>query len=434
MPKLISAVVLLALAVGLPAFADSTRVRVVEIDGAITVVTRMLVDEALDAAAEEGDDLVLLTLDTPGGILTSTEDIIKSVLASEVPVVAWVGPSGAHAASAGFYILLACDVAAMAPGTRTGAASVVTMGGENREDDVMLKKVTQDAAALVRSIAERRGRDVEAAERAVLDAVAFTETDALEAGLIDIVSSSVDAFLASLDGREIVRFDGARVVLSITDPQLEVVELDLRGKIMGVLATPQVAFLLFMLGMLGLYVEFTHPGLVFPGVAGALCLVLFAMSAQVLPISTVGILLILLAIVMFVLEIKVTSYGMLTVGGLVALVLGSMMLVDGPIPELRVPPSVVWPTAAVVGGFVILALYFVRRAQQARVATGEEGLVGQVGAVRIDLDPEGTVFVRGELWNAVSRSGTLAVGTRVRVIGVAGMVLEVEPQRREGES
>lgn len=434
MPKLFPAVVLLAFAAGVAASAEPTRVRVVEVDGAITLVTTMLVDEALQTAVEQGDDLVLLTLDTPGGMLASTEDIIKSVLASEIPVVAWVGPSGAHAASAGFYILLACDVAAMAPGTRTGAASVVTMGGENREDDVMLKKVTQDAAALVRSIAERRGRDVEAAERAVLEAVAFTENDALEAGLIDLVSPSVEEFLASLDGREITRFDGTTVVLTISDPRLEVVELDLRGRIMGVLATPQIAFLLMMLGMLGLYVEFTHPGLVFPGVAGALCLVLFAMSAQVLPISTVGILLILLSAVMFVLEIKVTSYGMLTVGGVVALVLGSMMLVDGPIPELRVPPSVVLPTTAVVAGFVIMALYLVRRAQQAQVETGEEGLVGVVGSVRIELDPEGTVFVRGELWNAVSRSGTLAVGTRVRVTAVEGMVLEVEPTQREGES
>lgn len=415
------------LLIGGTARAQAPLVRFVDFEGAVHPYSALKITQAIDDAEAAGDSLVLIRLDTPGGFVDSMEQIVKRMLAAEVPIVVWVGPSGAHAASAGFFILMAADVAAMAPGTRTGAASSLALGGDNREGDVALKKSNEDLAALVRSIAQRRGRDVDACEQAVFEARAYEESVAKEQGLIDLLAGSREELLGLLDGREVKRFDGSTVVLHTAEARFVESELSLRQQLMGALAHPIVALLLFLGGLLGIYVELTHPGVVLPGVVGVLCLVLFALSAQVLPVSAVGLLLILLAAAMFVLEVKVASYGMLTFGGVVCLLLGSWMLIEGPIPELRVPLAVVVPASLAVAAFCTLAVHLAARAQREPVGTGAEGLASEIGTAVSGLAPAGRVFVHGELWDATSANGPIAEGTRVKVVHVRGLRLVVAP-------
>ena len=406
--------------------AEGPVIRLVEFDRVITPATAPRILQAIDDAEQAGDDFVLIELDTPGGLAVSMDKIVKRILSSKVPIVVWVGPSGARAASAGFFILVAADVAAMAPGTRTGAASTIAAFGENSEDNVVLKKINQDYAALIRSIAERRGRDVKACEEAVLSSRSFEESVALEKGLADLLAKDREELLELLEGRTVVRFDGTTVTLRTENASLVVSEFSLRQKFIEFLGTPAVAFLLLMLGLGGLYVEFTQPGVVLPGVVGVLCLLLFFLAAQLLPVSTIAILLVLLGIAMFILEIKVTSYGMLSLGGILCLVIGSLMLVEGPIPELRVPPAVVLPTAIMLSIVLYLVVRLALRAHRTRVATGVEGLPNQVGRVIRDLSPEGKVFIHGEIWNAAAAAGPISRGNRVRVLRVDDMVLTVE--------
>jgi len=410
----------------LPSQADGPVVRLVEFEAPITAISAMRITKAIDDAEQSGDEFVLIVLDTPGGMVISMEKIVKRMLAAEVPIVVWVGPAGAKAASAGFFLLISADVAAMAPGTRTGAASSVYGTKESKEGDVMLKKVNEDLAALIRSIADHRGRDVEACERAVFEAKAYEEQVAMEKGLIDLIATSREDLLEQLDGKEIQRFDGSTTVLHTAGSSFAVTEFSLKHEFMELLAIPMVAAFLLFAGMLGIYVEFTHPGVVFPGVVGALCLLLFALSAQVLPISTIGVLLIVLALVMFVLEIKVTSFGMLTLGGAVALVIGGWMLVEGPIPELRVPFSFVLPLAVTISLLCAIVVRFAIRAHRSRVTTGQEGLVGKIGTASDELAPSGKIFVHGEIWNAVAVGGAIPHGARVKIIAVDEMTLSVE--------
>jgi membrane-bound serine protease (ClpP class) len=418
--------VLVAFFALLPASADDPVVRLVEFETTVNPITAKRITTAIDDAEREGNELVLIRLDTPGGLVSSMQAIVKEMLDAEVPIVAWVGPPGAHAASAGFFLLIAADVAAMAPGTRTGAASTVT-AGESKEGDVHLKKSNEDLAALIRSIAKHRGRNPEACEQAVFAAKAYEEQAAIEEGLIDLVAADRDDLLRQLDGMEITRFDGGVVTLETEGAIFVSTEFSFRQKFMEFLGHPSVAYMLLMFGLLGIYVEFTHPGVVFPGVAGALCLLMFALAAQALDTSWVGILLILLAIVMFILEIKVVSYGMLTVGGIVSLVIGSLMLFEGPIPELRVPLSIVLPTSIALAAFCAFVVWLAVRAQRERVDTGREGMEGAIGSVTEDLDPEGKIFVHGEIWDAVSAGGTIPKGAKVKVTRVDEMLLTVVP-------
>ena len=409
------------------ALASGPRVRLVEFEAVVNPVTAHRIIRAIDDAEAEGDDLVLIQLDTPGGLVDSMEKIVKRMLAAKVPVVVWVGPSGARAASAGFFILIAADVAVMAPGTRTGAASTVILGGENTEDNILLKKANEDSAALIRSIAKHRNRNVEACESAVMEAKAYEEMVALERGLIDFVAKDRTELLQLLDAREIRRFDGTTVTVRTEGATFVSSQFPWRQKFMEALSHPIVAYLLFLGGVFGIYVEFSHPGAVFPGVVGALCLLMFALAAQALPVSAVGILLVVLSIVMFVLEVKVTSFGMLTVGGVICLMLGSAILIDGPIPELRVPLQLVLPLSLALAAACAFAVRLVFKAQQDRVGTGVEGMTGETGTVTETLDPAGKVFVHGEIWNAASAAGTIAQGGRVRVVRVDEMQLTVEP-------
>jgi len=408
-----------------PALAAEPVVRLVEFEMAITPISAKRIIRAIDDAEADGDSLVLIELDTPGGLVQSMEDIVKRMLAAEVPIVVWVGPAGAKAASAGFFLLISADVAAMAPGTRAGAASTVYLG-ESKDGDVHLKKSNEDLAALLRSIAEHRGRQPEICEKAVFAAKAYEESVALKEGLIDLVVADRESLMEQLDGREVRRFDGTVVTLETSGAQFVTSQFSFQHKLMEFIATPALAALLLMIGMYGLYVEFTHPGVVLPGVVGVLCLILFGLTAQILPVSVTGILLIVLAIVMFILEIKVVSYGMLTLGGAACLVFGSMMLIDGPIPELRVPLEVVLPTSILIAVLCALTVHLVIKARQVQVSTGAEGLKGKTGTAAASLSPEGKVFIHGEIWNASSVSGPIAEGARVRVIRVDELRLTVE--------
>ncbi len=410
-------------------------VRIVDFEDIVTPVSAARLMSAIDEADRNHEDLVVVRLDTPGGLVSSLEQIVQKELRAKTPVVAWVGPAGAKAASAGFLMLIAADVAAMAPGTHTGAASVISsLFGSNPEGDVALKKASSDVAARARTIAEHRGRNVEACEKAVLSADAYTDSQALKDKIIDLVAKDMDELLRDLDGREIHRFDGSTVRLRTAGAARIATEPRFRDRVLGVLANPVIAYLLLLLGLGGLYVELSHPGMIFPAVIGVLCLLMFAFSSQVLPISSVGILLILVAIVLFVLEVKVTSHGLLTAGGVICLILGSLMLFQGPIPEMRLHLAVVLPGSFALAAACSVAVRLAVRAQRSPVTTGVEGLVGEIGTAAQDLRPQGKVFVHGETWDAVSRVSPVPKGTAVRVVLVKEMRLVVEPvAERPGE-
>jgi len=419
-----SVLLLLALlAVARPADAAAPAVRLVEFDAPLTALNVQRITRAIDEAEAAGDAFVLIQLDTPGGLVDAMETAVKRMLAAKVPIVVWVGPAGAKAASGGFFLLIAADVAAMAPGTRAGAAKTVYGLVESAEENRGLKKMDQDLAALVRSIASRRGRDVQACEDAVFEARSYEETVALERKIVDLVAPTREALLVALDGREVRRFDGTTVRLATAGAGFVVTRFSLRHRFLETLATPILATLLLFAGLLGLYVEFTHPGVVFPGVVGALCLLLFALTAQALPMSTIGVLLVALGLLMFVLEIKVASFGMLTVGGAVSLLLGGFLLIDAPIPELRVPLAFLVPLWAAVTLVAVVAVRLAVRAQRAPVV----GMTGEIGTVREDLDPQGKVFVHGETWDATTGGSALPRGSRVRVLRVENLTLIVEP-------
>lgn len=418
----------LALLAATAAGAESEPViRFVDFGSMVNPITAKRITNAIDDAETSGDNLVLIQLDTPGGLVASMEEIVKRMLAAKVPVVVWVGPAGARAASAGFFILIAADIGAMAPGTRTGAAAGIDLTGEIKEDTVLFKKVNEDLAAMIRSIADRRGRNVEACEEAVFSAKAYEERVALEMGLIDLLANDRDELVELLDGREVRLFDGTTATLRTAGARFVETEFSFAQGFMETLGIPVVAFLLLVIGLGGLYIEFTHPGLILPGVVGALCLVLFAFSTQILPVSVIGVLLILLSVAMFILEIKVTSYGMLTLGGVLCLVFGSIMLIPGPIPEMKVPLEVILPVSIALALFCALVVRLAVRAQRTRVETGVEGLVAEVGSVTEALDPEGKVFIHGEIWDARTGGDSIPVGTRVKVVRVDEMSLTVEP-------
>lgn len=422
-----SVLALLALFCAATLAEEPPRIRLVEFSGGINVINQLRVSRAIEEAEEAGDDFVLIEIDTPGGQVVAVESMLKAMLNSTIPVVVWVGPSGAHAASGGFFVLVAADYGAMAPATRTGAASTIMMGGENREDDVALKKSNEDLAALIRSIAEHRGADIEAAQSAIFDAKAYSESEALELGLIDAIWPSREALLEALDGTTVELFDGTPVELRTTDAVFTKTEFDGKQKLLEFLANPAIAFLLLAGASLGIYIEVTNPGGIYPGALGAICLILFLVSTTVLPITLLGVLLIVAGFAMFLLEVKVPSFGLLTIGGIVALGAGGWLLVDGDIPAMRVPPLTIVPTVLIMAALCTVVVRYAIRAHRNKVDTGVEGLVGESCEVRQALDPRGKVFVHGELWNAVVTEGTLPVGSRARVVRVDEMWLEVAP-------
>lgn len=406
--------------------AAAADVPVVELDGVVHAVSAGHVVAALQQADESGAPLLILRLDTPGGLDSSMRQIVDAVLAARTPVAAWVGPAGARAASAGFLILLAADVAAMAPGTNTGAAHPVSAMGD-KLDEVMSRKLAEDAAAYARGKAERRGRDPELAAKAVTESKSFTEREALEGRLIDVVANDVDDLLRQLDGREVKRFDGRTVRLALAGQRAVPLAMNWRQRVLSLVATPEVLFLLLLGALAGLGAELSHPGLILPGVVGVLCLVLFLFATQIVPVNAAGVLLILLAVGLFVAEAKVASYGLLTVGGIVAMILGGLMLVESPVPEMRVGLQVLLPATLAVAALAVTLVRLLLRSRRLPVTTGHEGLVGLVGRAETPLDPEGWVLVGGELWRARA-GGRVPAGGRVRVTSVEGLTLGVRAE------
>jgi len=395
----------------------------VDIDNVVHPITVETVSRALEQARREGASLLLIHLDTPGGLMEASREIVGKLIASPVPVVMYVAPGGARAASAGFFLLLAGDVAAMAPGTRTGAASPVVLGREL--DPVMRRKLESDAGAWLRSLAAQRGRDAALAEKAVSEAKTFTAQEALESDLIDLIAKDESDLWRQLDGRPIVRFDGTKHTLDLRSPLVTIYEPTLRQKILKAISDPNLAFLLLVLGVLGLYVEFSSPGLIVPGAFGAILLLLGLAALSVLPINWLGAALMVLALTLFVLEAKFTSYGILGAGGAAAMVLGALLLVEGP-PEFRIGLATAVAVALPFAGITVFLTTLVIRAHANKVDTGQNGLIGETGVACTPLNPTGKVLVHGEYWDATS-SVAVAEGTRVRVSAIEGLHLRVEP-------
>jgi membrane-bound serine protease (ClpP class) len=420
-PALAALLVLFAAA---PVSAD---IPVVELEGIIHAVSAGYVTSAIDRADAEGAPLLVLRLDTPGGLDTSMRQIIDKMLNCRTPVAVFVGPSGARAASAGFLITIAADIAAMAPGTNIGAAHPVSAMGPGTMDEVTSKKAASDAAAYIRSKAERRGRNVEMAEKAVLESRSFTDREALDLKLIDLVARDVPELLAALDGRQVRRFDGSTVTLRLNGQRAVATTMNWRQGVLSAIARPEVLFLLLLGALAGLGAELSHPGAILPGMVGLVCLILFLFASQIIPVNWAGVLLILLAVALFAAEVKVASYGLLTAGGLVAMILGAMMLVDSPLPEMRVGLRTLLPATVAMAAAVILLVNLIVRAQRHRPVTGTAGMIGQAGVAETEIAPEGWVRVFGERWRSVADQ-PVAAGERVTVTSVAGLTLKVRKE------
>jgi len=437
----LAAALLTAAGVSGPAYAqapDRPLALVAEFDGIIHPISAEYFIETINQADSSGADVVIFILRTPGGLLDSTRAIVSRMITSRAPVVVFVGPSGARAASAGFVIALAADVAVMAPGTHIGAAHPVSGSGEP-VDETMAKKAASDTAAYARSLAEARGRNVLLAADAVLDSRAFTDGEALQAAppLIDFRAQDLDDVLRQLDGRTIKRFDGRTAMLRTANAEVRRVNMTRRQAFLGAIAHPQIATLLLTLGMLGLTIELWSPGAILPGVAGGLCLLLAFFAFQILPVSTTGLLLILFGLALLILELKIPSFGALGVGGTISLVLGSMMLTRDAIPGVQVGLGFIVPTALAFAAITLVLGRLALTSRRQRPVTGVEGMIGTVGRVRDPVGPDepGSVDIHGETWRARSVS-RVAAGQPVRVTAVDGLTLVVEPSgasARQGE-
>jgi membrane-bound serine protease (ClpP class) len=399
----------------------------VRVDDTIQPITAEYIDRAIERARQTNADAVLIELSTPGGLLESTRSIIEKILSSPVPVVIYVAPSGARAASAGFFILEAADVAAMAPGTNTGAAHPVTLGGE-KMDDTMKAKVENDSAAFMRSYVGPRGRNVQLAEAAVRESKSWTDQEALQHHLIDVVARDQSDLLQQLEGRTIKRFDGKTVKLHLTGDPVDELPMTLRQRILDFLLDPNIAFLVLAVGALALYAEFNHPGAIVPGVVGIVFILLALFALNLLPTRYASFTLIIASFVLFALEAKFATHGILGLGGIVLLTLGGLLLVDGPIPQMRVQLWTALGVSVPLGIITVFLMTIALRARRSKVVTGLQGMIGAVGEARTDIDPEGKVFVQGELWNAHARS-RVGIGDQVVVRKVEGLELEVEKER-----
>ena len=400
------------------------------VDGPIHAVTVEYVTRGIDHAEQIKAEAVILQIQTPGGVVDSMRAIISKMINSKVPVFVYVAPSGARATSAGFFITIAADLAVMAPGTHLGSAHPVTIGGgengqESENSKTMMKKATEDSVAYIKTIAEKRGRNMEQAEKAVRDSISFTETEALKNGLINYVARDAKELLQKANGMTIRRFDGNEKKLSFGAPQIVRYNLTRRQRFLSLLADPNITVLLFSIGMIGILMELYNPGAILPGIVGVISLALCFLSAQILPINSIGAMLIGFAIVLFILELKVTSYGLLTIGGVVSFVLGATMLFDAPIPEMRISYKVIATAVALIVGTMAFLLFMVITLHKKSPVTGLQGLLKETGVAQTDIHGSGQVFVHGELWNATANQ-PIPKGEKVKIVSVDGLVLRVE--------
>lgn len=417
-------VLLIVCGVVISSAAARANVERIVIDGTINPVSSEYIERGIARGADEHAQAVLIELRTPGGLVDSTRDIISKILSSPVPVIVYVFPTGSHSASAGFYILEAADVAAMAPGTNTGAAHPVIVG--TTMDPIMKEKVENDLAAFMRSFAGKRGRNVEVAESAVRQSKSFTDQEALQQHLIDYIAKDPSDLLKQVDGKTVTRFDGRTTVLHTAGAAISDYQMTLKEDILEVLMDPNISFLILIIGAAAIYFEFNHPGAVIPGVVGIIFVVLAIFALNLLPLRFAGVALIITAFILFALEAKFATHGALGVGGIVTLILGALLLVDGPIPQMRIH----WITALAVSiPFGLLTIFLVNiavRARRGKVVTGASGLIGEIGVAQTQLRPQGKVFIHGELWDAYSQTN-VERGQSVRVAAIHDLVLTVEP-------
>lgn len=407
--------------------AQEKQVDVIKVNDVISPAIAEFITRSIEEATRNKAQCLIIQMDTPGGLDLSMRDIIKDMMSSDIPIVVYVGPSGARAASAGALITLAADIAAMAPGTNIGAAHPVAMGG-GQMSRTMTEKVLNDAVAYVTSIAEKKKRNVQVAVRFVKESVSIPASEALKLKVIDLIANDLNDLLRKIDGKTIEKPWGA-IKLSTKGAKVNFIEMGFRQRFLAALSNPNLAYILMMIGLVGLYFELAHPGVIFPGVIGGICLILAFFAFRTLPVNYAGILLILLGVFLFIAEIKVASYGLLTVGGVVSLALGSIMLFESPAPFLRASLSVIIPTVAVTAAFFIFAMTMAIKAQMAKPATGSEGLVGETGIARTRLDPEGKVFVHGEFWNAYTDE-TIEEGEKIRILKAEGLSVKVEKLKK----
>jgi len=405
--------------------AASAEVLKIVVNDSIHPITDEYIGRAIAEAEHNKDQALLIEINTPGGLLESTRDIIEKILASPVPVIIYVTPSGSRAASAGFFILESADVAAMAPGTNTGAAHPVTLGG-GKMDDTMKEKIENDSAALMRSVVAKRGRNVEIAETAVRQSKSFTDQEALSQKLIDYVAPSEDDLFKQLQGKQVKRFTGQTITLNLVGDPIRPFDMTLKQHILAYLMDPNVAFILLAVGALALYAEFNHPGAVVPGTVGVVFILIAIFALNLLPTRFAAVVLIFASFILFALEAKFAAHGVLAIGGIVTLTLGGLLLVDAPIPEMRVHLLTALAVSIPLGIITVFLMSIALKARANKVVTGVQGLIGEIGLTQSALSPQGKVFIHGELWDAIS-SANLPAGQPVVVRQVDGLQLRVDP-------
>ena len=403
---------------------DNETVHVINVDGIINPVSAKYIVSSVEQAHEENAQCLIIVLDTPGGLMESMRMIVKKMLSAEIPVVVYVAPSGARAASAGVFVTMAAHVAAMAPSTNIGAAHPVTLGGKE-QDKAMMEKIVNDTVAFAKSIARKHGRNEEWAVEAVEKSVSITEEEALKLKVIDLVSPSLDDLILQLNGREITMDEKRSLVLNTENAKINRVSMTWRDRLLDAISHPQIAYLLLILGMMGIYFEISNPGVILPGVVGGIAIILAFFALQVLPVNYAGLALMMLAVILFIAEIKVTSYGLLSVGGIVSLLMGSIMFIDNPTEYLRISWQVIASSVAVCGGFFVFAVTMAVRARLKKPTTGIDGLVGRIGVAESDFRPDGRVAVYGEIWTAES-DDRIKKGDSVEVMRVDKLRLVVK--------
>ncbi|MBM4324036.1 MAG: nodulation protein NfeD, partial [Deltaproteobacteria bacterium] len=409
---------------GTPAHSqEKAPIYAIEVDGIINPATAKFIIQSIDQATENGAQCLIIQLDTPGGLMESMRIIVKKILNSSIPVVVYVSPGGARAASAGVFITMAAHIAVMAPSTHIGAAHPVSLG-EGKESKTMSEKIVNDTVSYIKTIAKTRGRNIDWGEKAVRKSVSITEEEALKLNVIDFVSPDLQDILNKIDGK-VVKFDGVTRTLLTKGVKPRPLEMSWRYRFLDIISNPSIAYILLMLGIYGIFFELSNPGAILPGVVGGIFLILAFYALQMLPINFAGLALILFAIILFIAEIKVVSHGLLSVAGVISLFLGSLMLIESPTEYMRISLSVIIPAVGVSAGFFIFAVTKAIRARLTKPTTGKEGIIGEIGTVITQLAPEGKVAIHGEFWKAASDQ-PIDVGEKIQVISVNNLILKVK--------
>jgi len=403
---------------------DKEPVYLIEVDGIINPATAKFIVDSIDQATQQGGQCLIIQLDTPGGLMESMRMIVKKELASTIPIIVYVAPSGARAASAGVFVTLAANIGVMAPGTHIGAAHPVTLGAEGKESKTMTEKIVNDTVSFIKSIAKTRGRNVDWAEKAVVKSVSITEEEAAKLNVVDFISPDLQSLLTKIDGR-VIKFDGVTRTLHTKGMKPQPIQMSWRDRLLDIISNPTIAYILLMLGIYGIFFELSSPGAILPGVVGGIFLILAFYALQMLPVNYAGLALILFAIILFIAEIKVVSHGLLAVGGVISLFLGSIMLFHTRTEYLRISMSVIIPAVLVSAAFFIFAVTKAINARLKKPTTGMEGLLGEVGSASTPIAPEGKVSIHGEFWNVVSDQN-IGKGEKVQVIGVVNLKLKVK--------